>query len=232
MTPSKIPMLDEALENADWRFEAESRKIGYARVSTHEQNLDMQLDALRKEGVLENDLFHEKTSATSKKRPELHNALQQCRSGDIFVVWRLDRIARSLKQLLTILEELTDRGVGFISLTERVDTTTAIGRLYVQLAGAFAEFERQLIVERTKAGVKRAKERGVKFGAEQKLDEDQAEALLREGKPVKEVAAACQVARQTIYNHFPREERDKLARMGPLKKRKPKAKKAKAKRKK
>lgn len=161
MTAPEHPSLEEVLRSQIWQPTPEARKIGYARVSTGEQNLDMQIAALTADGVLADDLFSEQVSATAKKRPQLQHALRQCRSGDVFVVWRLDRVARNLATLLQIMQDLTDRGIGFVSLTERVDTTTAIGRLYVQLAGAFAEFERQLIVERTRAGVARAKEKNM-----------------------------------------------------------------------
>lgn len=212
--------MEEALATPFWAPGADSRKIGYARVSTEEQNLDMQIAALTAEGVEADYVFTEKVSATSKKRPALQAAIEQCRSGDVFVVWRFDRVARSLKQLLDILQNLTDRGVGFLSLQERVDTTIPVGRLYVHMAGALAEFERCLIVERTRAGVKRAKERGVKFGAEMKLDVAKAETLLREGASPREVAKRLGVARQTVYNHFPMQERERLARIGPKRKRK------------
>ena len=132
-------------------------------------------------------------------------------------MWRLDRVARSLRQLLDVMQELTDKGVGFVSLTERVDTTTAIGRLYVHLAGAFAEFEAQLIKQRTKAGVERAKARGVRFGRELIIDLDEAERLLRKGATVAQVAEACGVSKQTVRNHYNQLERERLARLGPLK---------------
>lgn len=191
--------------------------MGYARVSTHEQNLGTQIDKLTEEGVGPDDLFQEKVSATSKKRPQLQHALRQCRRGDVFVVWRLDRVARNLKQLLDIMQDLTERGVGFVSLTERVDTTTPIGRLYVHLAGAFAEFEAQIIKQRTKAGVERAKANGVRFGRELVIDLDVAEALIRDGRTVAEVAEACGVSKQTVRNHFNQLERERLVRLGPLK---------------
>ena len=207
--------MEEALRSQEWPTEA--RKIGYARVSTGEQNLDMQIAVLTADGVLPDDLFSEQVSATAAKRPQLRNALRQCRSGDVFVVWRLDRVARSLATLLEIMKDLTDRGVGFVSLTERVDTTTAIGRLYVQLAGAFAEFERQLIVERTRAGVARAKERGVKFGRELVIDKEYAEYLVRTGRTVAEIAELCGVSKQTVRNHYNQPERLRLAKLGPTK---------------
>ena len=215
MTAPEHPSLEEALRSQEWPTEA--RKIGYARVSTGEQNLDMQIAVLTADGVLPDDLFSEQVSATAAKRPQLRNALRQCRSGDVFVVWRLDRVARSLATLLEIMKDLTDRGVGFVSLTERVDTTTAIGRLYVQLAGAFAEFERQLIVERTRAGVARAKERGVKFGRELVIDKEYAEYLVRTGRTVAEIAELCGVSKQTVRNHYNQPERLRLAKLGPTK---------------
>ena len=209
--------MEEVLRSQKWLAAPDARKIGYARVSTGEQSLDMQIAALRADGVLDDDLFSEQVSATAKKRPQLQHALRQCRSGDTFVVWRLDRVARNLTTLLEIMKDLTDRGVGFVSLTERVDTTTAIGRLYVQLAGAFAEFERQLIVERTRAGVARAKERGVKFGRELVIDKEYAEYLVRTGRTVAEIAELCGVSKQTVRNHYNQPERLRLAKLGPTK---------------
>lgn len=217
MTPAEHDELEQVLRSQQWQPRQESRKIGYARVSTGEQNLDMQLAALTHEGVLPDDMFSEQISATSKKRPQLQHAIDQCRRGDVFLVWRLDRVARSLRQLLDVMQELTDKGVGFVSLTERVDTTTAIGRLYVHLAGAFAEFEAQLIKQRTKAGVERAKARGVRFGRELIIDLDEAERLLRKGATVAQVAEACGVSKQTVRNHYNQLERERLARLGPLK---------------
>lgn len=216
---SKKSHSEEALGRPDWSLVAAPHKIGYARVSTEEQNLDMQLHALRKIGVEEDDLFFEKVSATSKKRPGLRNAVRQCRRGDVFYVWRMDRVARSLFDLLAFLRDLEERGVGFISLTEqnRVDTTTPWGKLYIHIMGAIAEFERQLIVERTRAGVKRAQERGVRFGAKLVIDLEKADDMLRRRRSVKEVAEACGVSRQTVVNHFPKQKRDWLAKRGPLK---------------
>lgn len=217
MTHSEERTLEEVLRSQGWQPQTDSRKIGYARVSTGEQNLDMQLAELAKHGVMPDDMFSEHMSATAKKRPALANALRQCRTGDVFVVWRLDRVARSLKQLLDIMQDLTERCVGFVSLTERVDTTTAIGRLYVQLAGAFAEFERQLIVERTRAGVARAKERGVKFGRDLVIDLEYADYLVRDGRTVAEIAELCGVSKQTVRNHYDQQERSRLAKLGPTK---------------
>ncbi len=136
--------------------------IGYARVSTQEQETDMQIDALRKAGVT---LIHEeKRSGGDRKRPVLAKVLDDLQPGDTLVVYKLDRVARSLKHLLEILERLEEIKVGFRSLTETIDTTTPAGRMMMQIIGAFAEFERELIRERTRAGIKAAKARGVVFG--------------------------------------------------------------------
>lgn len=219
MQNDDVSHLEEALRRCPFKPGPDSMLIGYARVSTEEQNLDLQIDALLKAGVTEEMIFKEKVSATNQKRPALQECLSILRPGDTLVVWRQDRIARNLQQLLSILDEISKRGVGFVSCTEKVDTTTPIGRLYIQLVGAIAEFELQLISERTKAGVARAKERGVRFGAERIIDLDKAERLLREGRFPRDVAAQCGVSRQTVYNHFPLRERERLARLGPKKKR-------------
>jgi DNA invertase Pin-like site-specific DNA recombinase len=136
--------------------------IGYARVSTQEQETHMQIDALRKAGVEE--IHQEKKSGGDRRRPVLAAVLEKLHRGDTLVVFKLDRIARSLKHLLDILEQLESKGAGFRSLTETIDTTTPSGRMMMQIIGAFAEFERELIRERTRAGIKAAKARGVVFG--------------------------------------------------------------------
>ena len=209
--------MEEVLRSQTWQPTAESIKIGYARASTEDQNLDMQIAALQRYGVQENDLFSEHVSATSKKRPQLRAALDQCRGGDVFVVWRLDRIARSLRGLLDIMQSLTDRNVGIVSLTESVDTTTAMGRAYINLAAVFADFERDIITERTRAGVARAKERGVRFGRELVIDLEYAEYLVRTGRTVAEIAELCGVSKQTVRNHYNQPERLRLAKLGPTK---------------
>ena len=126
-------------------------RIGYARVSTHEQNLSLQKDALKKSGC--NKIFSDKISGAKSERPGLQKALNYMRKGDILVVWRLDRLGRSLKHLLEIITLLEERGIGFSSLQESIDTTTSGGRLIFHIFGALAEFERNLIRERTKAGL-------------------------------------------------------------------------------
>lgn len=134
--------------------------IGYARVSTQDQNAELQLDALRGAGCEE--LFQEKATGKFRERPELTACLRSMRKGDTLVVWKLDRLARSLKDLVEIVHDLNQRGVGFRSLTEAIDTTSSGGRLVFHIFGALAEFEHSLIRERTIAGLVAARARGRK----------------------------------------------------------------------
>jgi DNA invertase Pin-like site-specific DNA recombinase len=143
--------------------------LGYVRVSTKEQNVDLQIDALQKVGV--ERVFVDKISAV-KERPELENLMNFARTGDTIIVWKLDRIARSLKHLLSIVEQLKNNGVNFVSLTEAIDTTTALGSFFLQITGAFAELDRNLIIERTNAGLRAAKERGRIGGRKKGLSKD------------------------------------------------------------
>jgi DNA invertase Pin-like site-specific DNA recombinase len=179
--------------------------IGYARVSTAEQTPDLQLDALRKGGCEE--IFVEHASGALRERPELKAALRHARKGDTVVVWKLDRLARSLKQLIETVEDLDKRGVGFRSLTEAIDTTTSGGRLVFHIFAALAEFERGIIRERTVAGLKAARARGVKPGRKPALSAEDlaaAKAMLRdETIAVTEVARRLGVAPSTLYKHLP-----------------------------
>lgn len=180
--------------------------IGYARISTADQNLDMQIAALRKAGVAEDCLYHETVSGVAQRRPRLDQAIKASRRGDTLVVWKLDRLGRSLLDLLNKLGKLEESGVGFRSLTEGIDTTTPGGRLIMQVMGALAEFERGLVVERTREGVRRHIERGGRIGAEKKMTAEKlktAAAMFRKGATTREVAAALQVAPMTIYTYFP-----------------------------
>src|SRR5215210_7981835 len=136
--------------------------VGYARVSTYEQNLDLQLDALKNAGC--DQSFKDIVSGTKDEREGLFQALQYVRSGDTIVVWRLDRLGRSLPHLIETIRELASRGIGFRSLTESIDTTTPNGKLVFHLFGALAEFERDLIRERSLAGLAAARARGRKGG--------------------------------------------------------------------
>jgi DNA invertase Pin-like site-specific DNA recombinase len=143
-------------------------RVGYARVSTRDQDAAMQAEALTAAGC--EKIFEETASGAQKDRPELVQAIAYLRKGDVLTVWKLDRLARSLKQLIDTVEELERRGIGFVSLTESIDTTTPGGRLVFHLFGSLAEFERELIRERTNAGLKSAKARGVKLGRPKALE--------------------------------------------------------------
>src|SRR5919197_789196 len=134
--------------------------IGYARVSTNEQNLDLQRDALLKAGVAAKDIYTDKITGTTAQRPGLDQALSHLRAGDTLIVWRLDRLGRSLKHLIETVTKLKQQGIAFKSLTENIDTATATGTLVFQIFGALAEFERNLITERTVAGLDAARARG------------------------------------------------------------------------
>ena len=179
--------------------------VGYARVSTQDQNPELQLDALKGAGC--ERLFEEKASGAKRDRPELAAALSFMRNGDALVVWKLDRLARSLKQLMETVEDLSARGIGFRSLTEAIDTTTSGGRLVFHIFGALAEFERGIIRERTVAGLKAARDRGSKPGRKPALtakDIAAAKALLQDASiTVTDIARRLGVAPSTLYKHIP-----------------------------
>src|SRR6266566_2715906 len=147
-------------------------KYGYARVSTDDQNPALQLAALKKAGC-KTVFKDEGISGATTKRPALTSCLKTLRLGDTLIIWKLDRLGRSLRDLITMLDEFRTQGVKFCSLTEAIDTETAAGRAMWQMIGVLAELERSLITERTRAGVKAAKGRGVKFGRKPKLTPQQ-----------------------------------------------------------
>ncbi|EAP78540.1 hypothetical protein LCGC14_1491060 [marine sediment metagenome] len=175
--------------------------IGYARISTTEQKLEPQVDALKAAGC--ETVFEDVISGAKAERPGLNNALAFLRKGDTLLVWKLDRLGRSMKHLVETVTDLGDRGVGFKSLTEGVDTTTTGGTLVFHLFGALAEFERDLIVERTQAGLKAAATRGRKGGRKpvvtlKKLE--QAKAHISDGLTVREAAARLKISKTSLYN--------------------------------
>jgi DNA invertase Pin-like site-specific DNA recombinase len=176
--------------------------IGYARVSTADQSVDMQMDALRRAGVPEDNLWFEVKSGVRARRPQLEMALTQAMRGDTFVVYKLDRLGRSLRDLMDKLEDLNKRGIGFRSLNEGIDTSTAIGRFAFHMLGALAQFERDLTVERTRDGMAAARRRGVRLGAIPKLSPEQereAYDMLKAGQTVTAVAKHFKVTRPTLY---------------------------------
>jgi len=184
--------------------------IGYARVSTGDQNLDLQRDALLAAGCDESKIFTDRLSGSKDDRPGLAQALEYVRTGDTLVVWRLDRLGRSLSNLIHTTTGLEGRGVGFKSLQEGIDTTTSGGKLVFHIFGVLAEFERSLIRERTNAGLKAARARGRNGGRPKLLDTRKlavAETLLNDPKlTVAEVAEQVGIARSTLYTYLKRNE--------------------------
>ena len=183
-------------------------QIGYARVSTLEQNVQPQIDQLKDAGCKR--IFRDKASGAKTERPGLQEALDFLREGDMLVVWRLDRLGRSLKHLLETVSELEEQGIGFRSLQESIDTTTSGGRLIFHIFGALAEFERNLIRERTMAGLRAARARGRVGGRPRKLDEKKTELVYQlydEKKyAVKEICRMLGVSKPTLYAYLARRE--------------------------
>jgi len=176
-------------------------KIGYARVSTNEQNLNLQRDALKAAGC--DWIIEDKASGGKVKRDGLERTRELLRPGDVLAVWRLDRLGRSLKHLIELMGELEGQGIGFQSTTEAIDTTTPGGKLVFHIFAALAEFERNLIRERTHAGLEAARARGRKGGRRPKLGDKQralAVELYRQKKQtVDEICQAVGISRPTLY---------------------------------
>jgi DNA invertase Pin-like site-specific DNA recombinase len=176
-------------------------EYGYVRVSTDDQNPDLQLTALNKAGCRQ--IFKDEgVSGATAHRPALGRCLKTLSAGDTLIVWKLDRLGRSLRDLIQMLDDLRSRGVRFQSLTEAIDTETPTGRAMWQMIGVLAELERSLITERTRAGVKAAQARGVKFGRKQKLSKhqiDHARKLTGDGESVPQIARLFGVDRATVY---------------------------------
>lgn len=178
--------------------------IGYARVSTRDQDPALQLDTLTAAGC--ERIFSDTASGTLDRRPELDRCFEQLRSGDVLTVWRLDRLGRSIRHLIEVVNDLQARGVGFRSLTEGFDTTTPGGRLIFHMFAALAEFERSVIVERTHAGLAAARARGRTGGRRPKLTPRKL-ATARQlydarTHTVEQIAEVVGVSRSTLYRHF------------------------------
>src|ERR1035441_2119794 len=176
-------------------------KYGYARTSTDDQTTALQLAALKRARC--SHIYEDKgLSGATSKRPALARCLRTLRPGDTLIVWKLDRLGRSLRDLITMLDDLRARGVKFHSLTEAIDTATPTGRAMWQMIGVLAELERSLISERTRAGVKAAQRRGVRVGRKPKLTSQQithARKLIDQGEDRQKVAALFNVGRKTLY---------------------------------
>jgi DNA invertase Pin-like site-specific DNA recombinase len=177
--------------------------FGYARVSTDDQNLDLQRDALLGHGVPDARIYSDKASGKSLVgRPSLAAAIKALRSGDVLVVWKLDRLGRNLEELILTVRRIQERGAHFRCLTQPIDTSTPMGTLIFHIFGAMAQFERELGVERTKAGLAAARARGRVGGRRPVLTEDneaKARRMFTEGKKPAEIAAALKISKSTIY---------------------------------
>jgi DNA invertase Pin-like site-specific DNA recombinase len=180
--------------------------VGYARISTIDQNLDLQKDALERAGCTK--IFTETASGAKVDRPILQDALNYVRAGDVLVVWKLDRLGRSLKQLIETVTELQERGIEFKSLTENIDTTTSAGKLIFHIFGSLAEFERDLIRERTRAGLIAARARGRKGGRPRAegLNDEKKLALARslyndKSNTIDTICRTLKVSRATLYRY-------------------------------
>ena len=175
--------------------------IGYARISTTEQNLDLQKDALLKVGC--NKIFTDTASGAKTERIGLDEALTHLREGDTLIVWRLDRLGRSLKHLIETVTKLNEQGIGFRSITESIDTTTSGGKLIFHIFGALAEFERNLIQERTQAGLTAARARGIKGGRPIKFTAQKIQLakdlLNNRNYSISEICKNLQMSRATFY---------------------------------
>jgi DNA invertase Pin-like site-specific DNA recombinase len=176
-------------------------KIGYSRVSTDDQNPALQIDALKKAECAH--IFQDKLTGATIKRPALTKCLKNLRAGDTLIVWKLDRLGRSLRDLINMLDDLRDRGIEFRSLTEAIDTATPTGRAMWQMIGVLAELERTLIVERTRAGMQAARKRGIRPGPKKKLTPQQiehAKELRKKGKHPDQIGLLLGgVSRATVY---------------------------------
>lgn len=178
--------------------------IGYARISTNDQVLDLQLDALKIAGC--SKVFKDIESGTKTERPGLMQALEFVREGDTLVVWRLDRLGRSLKDLITKISYLDERKIGFKSIQENVDTTTSGGKLVFHIFGALAEFERELIRERTRAGLAAARARGKNGGRPKKLDAKKIKMLQSlfndKSNSLADILTTMHISKSTLYRYI------------------------------
>jgi len=176
-------------------------KIGYARVSTLDQNLEMQLDELQQVGCAK--IFKEKASSV-KKRPEFEKCLEYLREGDTLVVWKLDRLGRTTKKLLELIDDLKERNISLQIITLGVDTSTAAGRLFFTMMAGLAEMERELIRERTNAGLKAARARG-RLGGRKKIDQDilkRAYMMYESKMTVEDITQTLKISRSTFYKYI------------------------------
>jgi len=178
--------------------------IGYARVSTIEQNLDLQIDALKNAGC--EKLYEDKISSSKQNRPGLTDALKDLRPGDTLVVWKLDRLGRSLRNLIELINDLQNKKIMFSSIQDGIDTSTSIGQFFFDITGAFAELERNLIKERTRAGLDSARARGRTGGRKSLLNKKQINMMLEiynaRSTPIAEICEQFKISRKTCYRYI------------------------------
>lgn len=187
--------------------------IGYVRVSTNDQNTDLQRNALISAGC--EQIFEDKISGKSTDRPGLKKAMRLLQDGDSLVVWKLDRLGRSVRHLIGLIEELKGKGVHFRSLTDSIDTGTAMGRFFFHVMSALAEMERELIIERTMAGLAAARAEGRIGGRRLIMTAEvvaRARRMFANGATVQQVAAICEVSTKTIYKYIPAAEQVEIGR--------------------
>ncbi|MBU3014635.1 recombinase family protein [Poseidonibacter lekithochrous] len=181
--------------------------VGYIRVSTADQNLNLQKDTLIKYGVDERNIFSDKTSGSKDKRVGLDKAIEFLKEGDTLVVWKLDRLGRSLAHLISVITSLKNRNISFASITEGMDTTTASGELFFHIFGALAQFERSLIQERVNAGLEAARQRGIRGGRPRAIDDEKLIAMKKALDDGMSKAAICRtfnVKRSTLIDSLNR----------------------------
>lgn len=180
--------------------------LGYARISTTLQSIDTQIEALKTHGVDPRNIYQEQLSANSRYRPELDKVLKFLIKGDTLVVYKLDRLGRSLEHLLKLFREFEEKEINFVSITEKLNTNTPAGKMHFQMIGVFSEFERNLISERTKEGIAIARKNGKIFGREPILNSQQKElidSLMAHGKSKYEIARYIGIKSRTpIYNYL------------------------------
>ena len=176
----KPPLMKRTKQNPVVDNQGRALLHGYARVSTDDQDLRMQIEALIRHGVDPDRIYRDKKSGKNLKRTGLQDLLAHIRGGEVLVVWRFDRLSRSLRDLVNLFEELDSRGIQLRSIHEQLDTTTPMGRLMFQLAGMLAEFERNLIAERTKLGMATAREHGRRFGPPRKIDDAKLDKIIEQ----------------------------------------------------
>lgn len=190
--------------------------IGYIRVSTNDQNTDLQRNALQ--GANCELIFEDRISGKKTDRPGLKKALRCLQEGDTLIVWKLDRLGRSMRHLVMLTAELHERGINFRSLTDSIDTSTPMGRFFFHVMGALAEMERELIVERTRAGLEAAREKGRIGGRRRIMTADvteRARRMLRQGATLQQVALILEVSVKTIYRYIPAAEQRALKKSAP-----------------